>query len=55
MDKRPANPNHDMSTWKQTVVGTDEFEPAPKASKAWLWIVAVVVVAGGVAAFVALR
>jgi hypothetical protein len=55
MDKRPANPKHDLSTWKQTVVGTDEFAPAPKASKGWIWIVAIVVVAGGAAAVLALR
>jgi hypothetical protein len=41
--ERPANPSHDVSTWKQVVVGTDEFS-APR-SRAGLWIALALVAA----------
>ncbi len=43
--ERPANPAHDVSTWKHVVVGTDEFSPASPKSRAGLWIALVLVVA----------
>jgi hypothetical protein len=52
--QRPANPSHDVSGWKQVVVGTDEFTPAPRRSRTPLWIalvVAVAIAAGLVVAF----
>lgn len=35
--KRPPNPAHDVSAWKQVVVTTDEFAPT-SSSRAPLWI-----------------
>ena len=54
--ERPANPSHDVSAWKQVVVGTDEFSPAAPRSRAGLWIaVAIVVAAAAGIAIIALR
>jgi hypothetical protein len=52
--QRPANPSHDVSTWKQVVVGTDEFTPTARRSRTTLWIAIVVALALGAGLAIAL-
>jgi hypothetical protein len=50
----PGDPKHDLSTWKQTVVGSDEFAPVARRSRAPLWIALGVLIVA-IAVVVALR
>jgi hypothetical protein len=47
----PDRPDHDASVWGQSVVGTEQFAPAPvKRDRRALWIALAFIVFTGVAA-----